>query len=313
MPIPKAERDIWVDSLELKLRRVHGQAFEDFFADVMEARYPEDFVRVAASGRAGDRKCDGFLQSTSEIYQCYGAQNGGAKAATVNAHLARKMETDYQGASAHWSRMKGWSMVHNFIDGVSAEPLATLDRLKAANSHHVLRLFGKPSFERVLFELEEPDVARLVGRTATKADFENLQPPEVRQVIDRVIVAVEAEPLTGDIHTVPLAKLQDNDLTGAVSRKIAMGRPNDTIIAEYVGESMDVELGNRLAAEFRRRYLDLAAQDLAPNAVMTGLYDGIVGHGEVSQELDVAAWSLLAYLFERCTIFRDKPAKGALS
>lgn len=49
----------WHWLLELKLRRTTGNAFQTFFADVMEARYGDDYVRVKAYGSLGDKGCDG--------------------------------------------------------------------------------------------------------------------------------------------------------------------------------------------------------------------------------------------------------------
>lgn len=309
MPIPTERQDDWYDWLELKLYRTHGEAFEDFFATMMETRHGENFERVAASGRAGDRKCDGFLHETAEIFQCYGAARGGEAKKSANKNLTKKMEADYLGASKHWKRMTRWHMVHNFIDGVGADPLHKIEDLKARFPHHGIHLFGKMSFKKVLFQLEEADVLRLIGRPATQKDFENLQPPEIAAVIQAVMTAnSDFLPEGIEAATVPIDKLRFNEIAGSVARKILMGQPNAPIVEEYV-ERGPIELcGITLANEFRRRYLDLAHQDLTPTEVMIGLYDGIVGPGTPTHDRDVAAWSLLAYLFEACTIFRDRPA-----
>ncbi|AIQ90689.1 MULTISPECIES: hypothetical protein [Methylobacterium] len=122
MPIPADKQGDWHDALELKLYRTHGEEFENFFATMMEMRHGDGFERVAASGRAGDRKCDGFLHATAEVFQCYGAAKGGENRKAVNETLTKKMETDYEGAARHWARMTRWHMVHNFVDGPTAEP-----------------------------------------------------------------------------------------------------------------------------------------------------------------------------------------------
>ena len=312
MPIPKDRQGDWHDALELKLRRTRGEAFEDFFATMMEFRHEDGFERVAASGRAGDRKCDGFLHATAEVFQCYGAENGGAKKAAVNATLTRKMDDDYRGASRHWARMSGWHMVHNFVDGVGAEPLAKMEELRAANPHHRLHFFGRTSFKKVIFDLEEDQVAALVGRAASLADFENLQPPEIVAVIGAVMRGTSDDlPEDERQAPVPRDKLRYNNLTGAVARKVAMGRSNADIVEAHVRNDPNPLLGITIANEFRRRYKDLALQDLTPNEVMVGLYDGIVGTGNPTQERDVAAWSLLAHLFAACSIFEDRPAGEA--
>ncbi len=91
-----------------------GNAFEDFFADIMEMRYPKgDFVRVYASGQLGDLKNDGYLKSEGKIFQCYAPHAMTARAAVA------KIETDLTGAVKHWGEhFDEWIFVHNDIRGV---------------------------------------------------------------------------------------------------------------------------------------------------------------------------------------------------
>ncbi|QBD80397.1 hypothetical protein EPA93_32265 [Ktedonosporobacter rubrisoli] len=39
-----------------------GNAFQDFFSEIMEKCHPSDFQRVRPWGRMGDRKNDGYLR-----------------------------------------------------------------------------------------------------------------------------------------------------------------------------------------------------------------------------------------------------------
>ena len=56
---------------ELALHKHKATAFQDHFNDVMEAVHGTDFVRVRPAGNVGDRKCDGYLQSTGTVFQAY--------------------------------------------------------------------------------------------------------------------------------------------------------------------------------------------------------------------------------------------------
>ncbi|WP_147021477.1 MULTISPECIES: ABC-three component system protein [Methylobacterium] len=184
--------------------------------------------------------------------------------------------------------------------------------MRLANPHHQLHFFGKMSFKKVIFSLEEPDVVRLIGRAASLADFENLQPPEVVAVLQAVVKATSDDlPDDDEPAPVPRDKLRYNAITGAVARKVAMGQTNSDIVRAHIDNDPNPLLGITIANEFRRRYKELDLQDLTPNEVMLGLYDGIVGTGNPTQERDVAAWSLLAYLFTACTVFKDRPIEVA--
>ena len=131
------QRHWWKIALELKLRRCNGDAFQDFFSNVMVASHGDDFVWVRAFGKLGDKGCDGYLQSCGQVYQCYGALNGSTKVKTLIAN----MKTDFAKALAGVpSIMKQWYMVHNMVDGLPSDALTALEELKSSNAKARLQL-----------------------------------------------------------------------------------------------------------------------------------------------------------------------------
>jgi hypothetical protein len=62
----------WKISLRLKLRQSSGDAFQDFFSEVMEKLHGSNFIRVRPFGQKGDKGCDGYLQPSGQLFQCYG-------------------------------------------------------------------------------------------------------------------------------------------------------------------------------------------------------------------------------------------------
>jgi len=74
---------------------------------------------------------------------------------------------------------------------------------------------------------------------------------------------------------------------------------------------LDVERGTKVAALFRARYLALREQRLPPGDIMTGLYEAVVGVGTVTNDRAVAAQAVLAFLFDACDIFEDRPSELA--
>ncbi|MCP1549376.1 MULTISPECIES: ABC-three component system protein [Methylobacteriaceae] len=309
MPIPPEQRLALSDMLELTLRRLTGNHFQEFFCRMMELRHPDAFMRPALEGSLGDRKCDGYLRPGHEIFQCYGAENGGAKVKAVNARLAAKIDEDYVGAAGHWPDMKVWHIVNNFILGMGTTPLARIDALQAANPHHRIAVFGWATFEAHIMSLESYQVTGLLGREVTAEDFRNIQAPEVVAVIDAIAQGtLEELPEDDERRDVPVGKLRTNGLSGAIQRKIAMGGLNERIVKREIEGHPVPLMAMTIANEFRRQYVDLDLQGLEPDDIMMKLYSNIVGHGPVAVEMDVAAWSLLSYLFVRCTIFKDKVA-----
>ncbi|HEU5376102.1 MAG TPA: hypothetical protein VFV38_11720 [Ktedonobacteraceae bacterium] len=49
-------------------REKNGNAFQDFFSDIMERCYPNNFQRIHAGGRIGDKKCDGYLRTEHTLF-----------------------------------------------------------------------------------------------------------------------------------------------------------------------------------------------------------------------------------------------------
>ena len=49
-------------SFELRYLKARADEFQDFFASIMEKRYPSDFMKVRPWGNVGDRKNDGYLR-----------------------------------------------------------------------------------------------------------------------------------------------------------------------------------------------------------------------------------------------------------
>ncbi len=125
------QRYWWGVALELKLRKSSGDAFQDFFSNVMATAHGTDFVRVRAYGALGDKGCDGYLQSAGQVFQCYGSI--GAQESKA-AYLIKKMGDDFATALKSIPKiMKEWHMVHNFVDGLPTSAVEKLDQIIEKN------------------------------------------------------------------------------------------------------------------------------------------------------------------------------------
>lgn len=300
----------WKISLELKLRKISGDAFQDFFSNVMQKCHGDDFVRVRPFGRKGDKGCDGYLQSSGQVFQCYGAINGdGGK---VN-YLIGKMKADFEKAKEKIpSIMKEWHMVHNLIDGLPIEAVEVLDSLKTENPDIKFGFIGLEGFEERINSLANTQVESLLGPTATNHDSRNLQIEELRILVSVVAQAAESMTATGlPIDPVPADKLDANDLPWHWRSLIAGGWQNAHLVASYLDRHPEPLVGERIARLFNEKYQYLKVQHLCPGSIMTGLYEMVTGSGTVSPQRQVAAQALLAHLFESCDIFENVTAETA--
>lgn len=294
----------WKISLELKLRKVNGNAFQDFFSDVMQKLHGSDFVRLRPFGSKGDKSCDGFLQSSGQIFQCYGAINGdGGKV----DYLIGKMKDDFKKANEKVSSiMKEWHMVHNLVDGLPIQAVEVLESLKKENPDLKFGFIGLEGFEERISRLGDTLVTQLLGPVATNQDSRNLQIEELRDLVNAVAQATESITTTDShIEPVPVDKLDANDLPGHWHSLISGGWQNAYLVASYLDLHPDPLVGERIAGIFNKKYQYLREQNLSPGNIMNSLYEMVTGAGSVSPERQVAAQALLAHLFESCDIFKN--------
>lgn len=298
----------WKIALELKLRKCGGDAFQDFFSILMTKRYGSDFVRVRAYGVLGDKGCDGYLQSTGKVFQCYGALNGNSGKVK---YLIEKMGTDYNTALTKiLSIMREWHMVHNLVGGLPIEAVEELKKLKSINDSVQLGFMGLEAFEDILFALNDIDIEELLGAVAVSEDISNLQTSELRDLIRNVAVLADFTPVELKIiRPVPVQKLEFNELPGHWKSFIAGGWQNAHLVSTYIQNHHDPLVGEKIAQTFNGKYVYLKNQNILPGSIMSSLYEAIAGNGVVSIPRQVAAQSLLAYLFESCDIFEDQSLK----
>jgi hypothetical protein len=306
--ITPEQRYGWRIALELKLRKSSGDAFQEFFSAMMAAVHGTDFVRVRAFGALGDKGCDGYLQSSGQVFACYGALNSDSGKVS---YLIKKMGDDFTKAvKAIAAIMKEWHMVHNLVDGLPTDAILKLDELRRANSDRKFGFIGLEGLEERLFALDLYKIEGLLGMVATAQDSQNLQAAELRDLVSAIMAAADAQPIdVSEIRPVPPDKLDFNRLPGHWRSMIAGGWQNAPLVEQCLDRHHDPLTGERIAQGFRIRYRYLKGQNLAPAAIMSSLYEGITGIGIVPPARQVAAQALLAHLFESCDIFESAPAK----
>lgn len=305
-----AKRLALKNSLELKLRRSKGVRLQEFFAAVMVKVHGDAFVPVGSDYSRGDLKCDGMLMVPLTIFACYGGVNAGASATQASMKTAvAKVDTDFAGALAQWPDLKVWCFVHNYLD-IPPQIVRKILDLRAANPDRQIMLFGKDQFSDALFGLEVADIEDLIGDAATAEDFRDLQPKEVFQVVADVMARVDHRGVPDDLPVeVPERKLHFNGLSPICQLRIREGFVNAGRVAALLQDHPDPMMDDNLAATFKEKYLELKAHADEPDDVLFGLIDFTVGGARVSAAREVAVWSIVAHLFEKCTIFEDAPVE----
>lgn len=217
------------------------------------------------------------------------------------------MRTDFEKAKSSLSHiMKGWQFVHNFIDGLPTEAVEELSRFKGELLDVEFSFFGIARFREIMATLPESELERLLGPLARQNDFHNLQMSEVKELVDAIVSdIVDYAPKTQTISPVSSSKLDFNKIPEMWASPLRSGRYNEHLIQDYFSNHPLPTQGEILAKHFNDKYLEFANQKLKPSTIMSELYLQIVGPDEQSIERQVAAYTILAYLFERCDIFEN--------
>ena len=300
------QRFWWRIALELRLRQCNGDAFQDFFSVVMGQLHGDDFVRVRSFGELGDKGCDGYLNSSGQVFQCYGAMNGETKQV---AKLTKKMTDDFGTAAAKLAAiMREWHMVLNLIEGVPTEAITTLKTLETANPKIKFGFIGFEGFAERVFKLTPQQIGGLLGPAASQADAKNLDIATLRKLVNDLAAASDAAQSEAvDLRPVPVDKLVYNKLPNHWKALISGGWINAPIVATYFERHPDPLTGDKVAALFKGKYSYFKAQNLAPGDIMAALFELVTGIGNVLPQQQVAAQALLAFLFENCDIFERDP------
>ncbi len=301
-PFTAPQRFYWRIALELKLRKSNSDAFQDFFSTVMGLLHGDDFVRIRPYGALGDKGCDGYLQSNGQLFQCYGALAGELKQVST---LTTKMTVDFAKASKNLGAiMKEWHMVHNIADGLPVEAITTMEALATANPNVTFGFVGIEGFSDRIFRMQPFQIESLLGPAASDADATTLDTAALRDLVQ--YLRSEADTIdfnSQDLRPVPLNKLAYNNLPNHWKQLIAGGWKNAHLVGQYFNRHPDPLTAERIAKLFRDRYEYLKAQRLSSGDIMASLYELVTGIGSVPPQKQVAAQSLLAFLFENCDIF----------
>jgi hypothetical protein len=304
--ITTEQRYWWRIALELKLRQCNGDSFQDFFSRVMAQLHGDDFIRVRPFGALGDKGCDGYINSTGQLYQCYGALSGEPKQVST---LTTKINTDYAKAATNLPTvMREWHMAHNLVEGLPVEAVLTVKALEDAHKTIRFGIVGFEGFVERVFNLTPEQIALLLGPAATDHDAKNLDITSLRGLVHELSVAADAATFGPiDLRPVPRDKLIYNDLPNHWKALISGGWQNAHVVAAYFDRHPDPLTGDKVAKLFGNRYIELKTQHLSPGDIMASLYTLVTGIGNVLPQQQVAAQALLAFLFENCDIFERKP------
>jgi len=276
----------------------HGTEFQDFVGNIFERRFGGDFLKIKPYGRQGDKKCDGIVKSSRKLLQVYAPHQ------MHSATTIAKIDDDFPGAVENWGdHFDQWVFLHNQVKGLPPDVAKHLIEIDGSHKKSVTQWCDSQVL--VLVErLSDGDLRTVFGALP---DFRNLMPVTTEDI--RVVVAEVAQqnPGTEQIIEVPSGKLDANALSASVKALLRAGTQKSRNVGDLFQKWHDPNLGDRVAAAFRSRYIEVREAGRSGDEIFEELW-GFAGGGKYLQpSKELATLALLAFLFEQCDIFEPAP------
>ncbi len=290
-------RIFYLKAFEIAFLRKNGNEFQNFFSDIMEKRYPADFVRIMPWGKQGDRKNDGYLKSQKTLFQVY-APNEIKESKTIS-----KIEEDFNSALPYWKKyFSKWIFVHNSRKGMSPAILKKLLEIQEINKEIRILNWGFEELKKEFTLLKDRDMEELCGKMPTEEDLEDLTFKELEEVIKTISRQKYPE---GPIKPVSKEKLKFNSLSKDAENLLLSGMKKSNLVKKYFDECSDPKLGDEIAEGFNKKYRELKQEGLESDEIFTQLHIYAGGFARKEPRYEAAVLAVLAHLFEMCDIFEN--------
>ena len=278
-----------------------GDEFQKFFGKIMNTRYPGDFTQTRPWGPLGDDKCDGYLPSQRNFYQCY-APDDLKQTGTI-----KKLNEDFSGALPFQKQYFDiWTFVHNARDGRLPSWLTLkLTQIRQSYPGITIKTLGLVELHNIALELEQDQLVDLFGPFPSLQDVLAVQFKDVQPLLDylsRQAVSSDAIP-----EPVSPEKLEYNQLSEDTEYFLRHGMIKSGVVRNFLDQHPDKELASRVTNAFRDEYGRLRQRESDADAIFHGLKTFTQGPFTQSPQTEGAVLAMLAYLFEECDIFENPP------
>jgi len=295
---------------EVRLQRMYvrarGTSFQTLFVDIMTKAHGSDFFPTRPWGATGDKKCDGYLKSTRNVFAVYAPRDF-----TNVSRAKRKITSDHKGALKHWKPyMERWTLVHNDEEGLGPDLVQLLLRLSKKDAAVQVDQWGFDKIRATIRSLDSTALTDLFGTVPTARDVGQIRQDDLKAVIDDLGAVIEyggTATATEDLRQVPAGKVEFNLLGPSVQDMLAVGWRYSSRVTQFFNRHPDPELEGRIVGGFQKRYAELREQGLSSDVIFAELQAFAGGVAPRSPKLQVAALAVLAHLLEACHIFERPP------
>ncbi len=292
------ERAFYDMKFDLLFQSKTANEFQQFFSQIMSARYPGDFVATRPWGQLGDQKCDGYILSSGTFYQVYAPEELEYKA------TKEKMKTDFDGALEKWgNKIQTWVFVHNSKVGVPPHVLQQLTTFQNEHRDIVVSHLGKAELKTLLFETSERNIRDILGSVPSYSDINNLSMESIKKTL--LGISTSTAPGSSDIKPVSQKKLEANGLSAATKQLFELGMIKSGLIESFFKQWYDPNLEENTATEMNKIYKAAVNDGLCPDDVFQRIFTTISDSEYGNPTVMISSLTIMAYFFQTCDIFEQ--------
>lgn len=279
-----------------------GTEFQNFFAQIMSAKFPGDFVPTKTWGQEGDEKCDGYIFSTQTFYQVYAPEEM-KKSKTIV-----KMKKDFEGALKHWkTQIKEWVFVHNSKQGTPTFVMKQLQAFKNENENIKFSIMGKAELKQIMFGINENSIKTILGPIPTYSDINELSMESIKRTLLGISNAHASD--KSPVEPVSEKKLEANGLSEHSKFLLEAGMVKSAIVEDFFKQWHDPQLEDDTAAEMKKIYKAAVADGLSPDDIFSRIFNTLLESTDKTPKSMTSALTIMAYFFQTCDIF-EKPRES---
>lgn len=286
---------------------LYGNAFEDFFHNLMTYRYP-DFVDVRTHGNIGDLGADGLRLFDSKLYACYAPEVfDSSNAAKVNDKFADDLD---KAKVKRGGEFTTFVFVHNDARGLHPEVTRLLAQARRDHTPLAFEQLGPRHLLRELLQLVRNEIEDLLKAEIQVADLVyGIGLDDLRPLLEHLVEHRKRGATPEPAAAVSDLKMDFNRLDHDDREMLRLGMRHTYLIEQYYAGLVDVTERDEVAADFNAYYRDIAREYSEPDDVLRKMQEYVAGNERGTPPLERALWVVLAHFFERCDIF-DNPQPG---
>lgn len=241
------------DHFDHKFNACNQSEFESWFAELAGCVWGNDFERIKAGGKHGDKKSDGRRVSMETVYQCYAPESP----QTFAKGAVAEINDSFPEILNYWPNLKEWVFVHNNAKGITTKVSDCLERLREDYPNIKILTASRRFLKDELHD--KLNIQQLLDvYPNAHLNFRDVRMEHIRPLLKRIIKEMRHINNLSDFGKIPAAaKLDYNELGRDSEFNLRRAMPNLGIVDRYIRGMSNPANASVLQSAMCARYLEL--------------------------------------------------------